>query len=253
MSPDDAWGFTPIDRAACRNKVESLRHDGVFAPPSLRGTVSLPGFLGGMEWGGVAYDESEGILVVNTNHLAMVATLIPRAQAQTTQAEIGPNKAFGPQTRTPYGVTREPLLSPFMIPCNQPPWGKLWGVDLRTGEVRWEVPFGTVKDLVGFPTPPRWGSPNLGGAVIAGGLAFIGATMDRTLRAFDVATGRQVWQTNLPASAQATPMTYRARPGGRQFIVIAAGGHYGLRSALGDHVIAYALPDHAAAASRSRQ
>jgi len=243
MTPDDAWGLTPIDRAACRAKVEALRHDGVYAPPSLRGTVALPGFIGGMEWGGVAYEENSGILVVNTNHLAMVATLIPRARVPSSEAEVGPTRTYGPQTRTPFGVTREPLLSPFMIPCNRPPWGTLAGVDLDSGEVRWEVPLGTVKDLLGIPTPPRWGSPNLGGPVITGGLAFIGATMDRTFRAFDVATGRTVWETDLPASAQATPMTYRARTGGRQFIVLAAGGHYGLKSALGDYVIAYALPD----------
>lgn len=242
LAPGDAWGLTPVDRELCRRKVEALRHDGMYAPPSLRGTVSLPGFLGGMEWGGVAYDEGEGILVVNMNHLAMVSTLIPRAKAPSSQAEIGPNRAYGPQELTPYGVTREPLLSPFMIPCTEPPWGTLAGVDLRTGEVRWEVPFGTARDLVGVPTPPRWGSPNLGGAVITGGLAFIGATMDSTFRAFDVATGRKVWEAALPASAQATPITYRARPGGRQFIVIAAGGHYGLRSKLGDSIVAWALP-----------
>jgi quinoprotein glucose dehydrogenase len=243
MTPDDAWGLTAIDRAACRRKVEGLRHDGVYAPPSVRGTVSLPGFLGGMEWGGVAYAEDQGILVVNTNHLAMVATLIPRAGMAATAVATGATKSLGPQERTPYGVTREPLLSPLKIPCNRPPWGTLAGVDMRTGDVRWEVPLGTMRDLLGVPTPPRWGSPNLGGPVVAGGLAFIGATMDRTFRAFDVATGRLVWETELPASAQATPMTYRTRPGGRQFVVIAAGGHYGLRSALGDYVIAYALPE----------
>jgi quinoprotein glucose dehydrogenase len=99
-----------------------------------------------------------------------------------------------------------------------------------------------ISDVTKVPSPDRWGSPNLGGPLITGGLVFIGATMDRRFRAFDLATGEVVWKTKLPASAQSSPMTYRVRPGGRQFVVINAGGHDGARSSLGDHVIAYALP-----------
>jgi quinoprotein glucose dehydrogenase len=113
---------------------------------------------------------------------------------------------------------------------------------MRSGEVVWEVPLGTMTDLIKVPSPGRWGSPNLGGPLIAGGLVFIGATMDRRFRAFDLATGDVVWSTTLPASAQSSPMTYRTRPGGRQFVVITAGGHDGMGSSLGDYIIAYALP-----------
>ncbi len=116
-------------------------------------------------------------------------------------------------------------------------------MDMRSGEVAWEVPLGTMTDVTKVPTPARWGSPNLGGPLITGGLVFIGATMDRRFRAFDLATGEVVWTTKLPASAQSSPMTYRAHPGGRQFVVITAGGHDGARSSLGDYVIAFALPN----------
>jgi quinoprotein glucose dehydrogenase len=118
----------------------------------------------------------------------------------------------------------------------------LHAVDASTGEVRWEVPLGTVQDLSYVPAPGRWGSVNLGGPIVTGGLVFIAAAMDHRLRAFDLATGALAWETRLPASAQATPLTYRAREGGRQFVAIAAGGHDGMRSRRGDYVIAYALP-----------
>jgi quinoprotein glucose dehydrogenase len=243
LGPEDAWGLTPFDRAACRRRIETHRSDGVFAPPSVRGTISYPGFIGGMEWGGVGYDPASGLLVTNTNRVAMVTTLIPPSEAGSGApgAEHG-RFSIAPQTGTPYAVKREALLSPLGIPCSRPPWGMLHAVDLRTGELAWEVPLGRLTDLTKVPTPTRWGSPNLGGPLVTGGVIFIGATMDRSLRAFALGTGELLWTERLPASAQASPLTYRARPGGRQFVVLAAGGHSGMGSSLGDHLIAYALP-----------
>lgn len=242
LDSEDAWGLTPIDRSACRKKIEGLRSDGVFTPPSLRGSIVYPGFLGGMEWGGVAFDPASGLLVTNTNRIATVATLIPARDVGTTGVDADAKAAVARQTPAPYGVRREVLLSPLGIPCNPPPWGMLHAVDTRTGEVRWETPLGTVQDVSIVPSPRQWGSANLGGPVITGGLAFIAATMDRRIRAFDLANGELAWEHALPASAQATPMTYRARPGGRQYLVIAAGGHHGMRSRRGDSVVAFALP-----------
>jgi quinoprotein glucose dehydrogenase len=243
IEPDDAWGLTPFDRAACRRSIERHRSDGVFAPPSLRGTVAYPGFIGGMEWGGVGYDAARGLLVTNTNRVAMVTTLIPRDEAGPDGFSAEQGKfAMAPQAGTPYAVKREALLSPLGIPCSRPPWGMLHAVDLSTGALVWEVPLGRLTDVTGVPTPMRWGSPNLGGPLVTGGLVFIGATMDRRLRAFDLSSGELLWTAKLPASAQSSPLTYRVRPGGRQLLVVAAGGHSAMGSSLGDHVIAYALP-----------
>ncbi|MGE0159777.1 MAG: pyrroloquinoline quinone-dependent dehydrogenase [Gemmatimonadales bacterium] len=246
LAPSDAWGLTPIDRAACRRLVASMRNDGMYTPPSTEGSVAYPGFIGGMEWGGVAYSPESGLLVTNTNRLAMATTLIPREVADALgPLPTGAKFSLTPQAGTPFAVRREPLLSPLGIPCTPPPWGMLHAVDLRSGRVAWEVPLGTIADITHVPTPARWGSPNLGGPLVTGDLVFIAATMDRRLRAFDLASGEVLWSTKLPASAQASPMTYRARPGGRQYVVIAAGGHDGIGSSLGDHVVAFALPSAA--------
>jgi quinoprotein glucose dehydrogenase len=243
LDASEAWVLTPVDRGACRRLIESLRSDGVYTPPSFRGSIASPGFVGGMEWGGVAFDPASGLLVTNTNRVPMVVTLIPRKEFDAAgPPEEGANYTVAPQSGTPYAVRREPLLSPFRIPCSPPPWGVLHAVDMSTGQVAWEVPFGRMNDFVKVPTPMRWGSPNMGGPLITGGLIFIAATMDRRLRAFELASGDVVWTTKLSASAQSAPMTYRARAGGRQYVVIAAGGHDGMRSSLGDEIVAYALP-----------
>jgi quinoprotein glucose dehydrogenase len=247
LDVEDGWGLTPWDRRACQERIRGLRSEGIYTPPSLRGSIAHPGFIGGMEWGGVGYDPGTGILVVNTNRLAMVSTLIPRATADAMPPPAkGAKFTIAPQRSTPYAAKREPLMSPLGIPCSPPPWGMLHAVDLQTGAVRWEVPLGTMTDLTKVPTPAAWGSPNLGGPLVAGGLIFIGASMDKRLRAFDLATGEILWTSDLPASLQSTPLTYRARPSGRQFLVVAAGGHDGMKSSLGDSVIAYALPLHSA-------
>jgi len=143
---------------------------------------------------------------------------------------------------TPYVVETIPLLSPFGLPCSPPPWGVLTGIDIDSGEIRWEVPLGTTRDLAPFPFWANIGVPNMGGpTVTASGLIFIAATMDNYLRAFDTTTGEELWKGRLPAGGQATPMTYRTRADGRQFVVIAAGGHGTLGTALGDSLVAFAL------------
>jgi quinoprotein glucose dehydrogenase len=252
LTPDDAWGLTPFDRSACRKRIEELRHDGVFTPPSLQGSVAMPGFLGGLQWGGAAWDASRQLLVVNAVHLATVATLIPRdneAEARAASRADGKSQVGG-QARTPYAVRRDVLLSPLGVPCNPPPWGTLAAIDMVSGEVRWEVPLGTMRDLVHIPTPRAWGSLNLGGPVVSGGLVFIGATMDRRIRAFEILSGRMVWEAEVPASIQSTPTFYENTSDGRQMLVVAAGGHSQFRTALGDYVIAYALPKPLAGETR---
>ena len=149
-----------------------------------------------------------------------------------------------PQEGTPDIVERAPLLSSWGMPCTPPPWSTLTSVDLETGEIAWQVPLGSLEELApAFGRFFEWGTPTQGGPIqTAGGVIFIAATMDRALRAFDSESGEVLWKTRLPASGHATPMTYRLRPDGRQFVVIAAGGHAPLGSPAGDSLIAYALP-----------
>lgn len=137
-------------------------------------------------------------------------------------------------------MRRETLLSPFGIPCVAPPWGSLVAVDMSTGDIRWSMPFGTTEGRAPFAF--NYGLPSVGAPIITGGgLVFIAAALDGRFRAFDVETGRQLWQTKLPAGGQATPMTYEA--GGKQYVVILVGGHRGAGTKHGDYVVAYALPD----------
>ena len=240
---DDAWGMTPADRDACREQMKNLRSEGVFTPPSLEGTIAVPGNVGGMNWSGMSYDPKRGLLITNTNRLAFLVKLIPRDEYNKMRSS-GNNRLkgeFGRQTGTPYAMYREPLRAPSGAPCNPPPWGALTAVDLATGAVRWEVPLGQIPQLAMVPESSKWGSFNLGGSIItAGGLVFIAAAMDNYLRAFDVETGRELWKAELPAGAQAMPMTYQGKDG-KQYIVICAGGHGKLGTKMGDSVIAFTL------------
>jgi len=249
MGPEDAWGFTPIDRWLCRRKIEKLRHGSIYTPPSLQGTVVMPSALGGANWGGGAWDPERNLLFVNTQHMASVLSLIPvRKQAdddlapmagEDTRMETG---AVFPQRGAPYQAGFEILLSPLGAPCTKPPWGRLSAVDLVEGTIRWQVALGTIEKLAPIPIPLRLGTPNLGGAIVtAGGLVFIGATIDNKFRAFDVDTGDMLWETKLPAGAQATPMTYQVD--GRQYVIICAAGHPILGGEPGDWFYAFALPD----------
>ena len=241
--PDDAWGLSPLDKRACARLVRTLRSEGIFTPPSQRGSVVSPGFLGGMNWGGVAVDATRDVAVVNTIRVAMIETLIPRADVATQARQIGRKGNVAPQAGAPFGSKREVLLSPIGIPCSPPPWGTLAAVDLNTGGILWQVPLGTMSDFVHVSAPPSWGSPSLGGPLVTStSLVFIAGAMDHDLRAFDMDTGRELWKAALPASAQASPMTYRVRPGGRQYLVIAAGGHHDMRTRLGDYLVAFTLP-----------
>jgi quinoprotein glucose dehydrogenase len=204
--------------------------------------------VGGINWGSLSVDPVRGTLVVNTQRIATTMRLIPRAEYEAMFGESGPPK-FGvePMAGSPYAFERKPLLSPLGVPCNPPPWGTLVGIDVATGDVRWEVPLGTTRDLAPWPI---WlflgnvGVPNLGGPITTGsGLTFIAATTDNYLRAFDTATGEELWRGRLPYSGHATPMTYRLRPDDRQFVVIAAGGHMLFGKPPGDALVAFALPD----------
>lgn len=243
LSANDAWGISDAERDACRERLARLRSDGIFTPPSVQGIVAIPGNLGGMNWSSGAFDPQRQLFVTNVNNLPMEVHLIPRDQylAREQAAEAGKFRGdVSPQHGTPYGMSRQAILSPQGVPCLSPPWGELVAVDLSKGTIRWHVPLGTSVKLEG-KTFAVAGTPNLGGPILtAGGLAFIGSSMDDSFRAFDVDTGQALWTVQLPAGGQATPMTYEED--GKQYVVISAGGHGKLGTTLGDSVVAFALP-----------
>jgi quinoprotein glucose dehydrogenase len=246
LTADNAWGLTPQDREACRATIRNLRSEGIFTPPSVQGTIAFPGNLGGMNWSSGAFEPARQMFVTNVNNLPMEVHLIPRDRYESTEraARQGEFRAeVSPQHGTPYGMSRHVLRAPSGLPCNPPPWGALVAVDLADGSLRWSVPLGTAEDVLPNPSSIPTGSPNLGGPIVtAGGLVFIAAAMDRYLRAFDIDTGLELWKGRLPASGQAMPMTYRLRPDGKQYVVIAAGGHGKLGTKLGDSLVAFVLP-----------
>ena len=235
LSVADAFGATDSTRAACRAKIVALRNEGIFTPPSQKGTIIWPGNIGGMNWSGVSVDERRGILVAPTNQLAFVVRLIPRDSLRSVAA-AAPSLEYGRQTGTPYAMSRTTLET-----CTRPPWGTMTALDLNTGTVKWRVPLGWFPQYAKVPGSSAWGSVNLGGAMLtASGLVFSAGTFDQHLRAMDIETGKELWNAALPAAAHALPMTYSI--GGRQYVVVAAGGHDRLRTAMGDYVLAYALP-----------
>jgi quinoprotein glucose dehydrogenase len=241
LTPEDAWGITEEDRRWCRERIESLRSEGIFTPPSLQGSVIYPGSIGGVAWGGVSVDPQRLIVIANTNRFPFTVTLIPRDR-YVAEKKAHPNADISPQLGTPYAMRRDVLRTHAGVLCNPPPWGVLSAVDLSSGRVRWQVPLGTIPRLAQVPGSSAWGSPNLGGSIVtAGGLVFIAAAMDQYLRAFDIETGKELWKGALPAGGQATPMTYQSSDG-KQYVVIAAGGHGRLGTTLGDYVVAFALP-----------
>jgi quinoprotein glucose dehydrogenase len=243
----DMWGATMFDQLVCRVMFHRLRYEGPFTPPSEQGTLVFPGNLGMFEWGGLAIDTDRSLAIANPIALPFVSRLIargpgnpiePTASGRGTGTETG----IQPQYGVPFGVTLNPFLSPLGLPCKQPAWGYVSAVDLGTNKVIWKKRIGTTRDSSPIPIPFKMGMPMLGGPVTtAGHVFFIGATADNYLRGFDTDTGEQLWQARLPAGGQATPMTYEA--GGKQYVVIAAGGHGSFGTKLGDYVVAYALPD----------
>jgi quinoprotein glucose dehydrogenase len=242
LRPEDAFGLTSWDRGRCREKLARLRNEGIFTPPSLRGSLVHPGYSGGVNWGSVGVDPRRRVAFFEASNIAFSVRLIPRADYEREKAEgAGLAGEFAPMRGTPYGMVREPVLGPFLLPCTPPPWGFLGAVSLDTGEILWKVPLGTVPDRIPFPLFEQ-GAPSLSGVLVtAGGLVFSGHTTDGYLRAHDAETGAELWRDRLPAAGAANPMTYTVA--GRQHVVIAAGGHGKLGTRRGDWVVAYALPE----------
>ncbi|HCJ28484.1 MAG TPA: membrane-bound PQQ-dependent dehydrogenase, glucose/quinate/shikimate family, partial [Pseudomonas sp.] len=205
------------------------------------------------DWGSGSLDPVRGIFIANDNNIPMYDRLIPREEANK-QGMVPVGQPGGttdsgggvPQAGSPYAISIKPWRNGFTgMPCTRPPFGGILAIDIETREVLWDVPLGTARGNgpFGIPShlPVTIGTPNNGGSVVtAGGLIFIAAATDSLIRAIDIDTGEVVWQAELPAGGQATPMTYEAD--GRQYLVITAGGHHFMETPIGDYVVAYSLP-----------
>ncbi|MBU1358017.1 MAG: glucose/quinate/shikimate family membrane-bound PQQ-dependent dehydrogenase [Gammaproteobacteria bacterium] len=247
LSGSQMWGATMFDQLACRIAFHRLRYQGRFTPPSEKGSLIYPGNFGVFNWGAIAVDPARQIAFTTPTYLAFVSTLIPRPDDSALMVQGGKppkgslpalNENFG----APFAVKLGPFVSPLGLPCQQPPWGYVAGVDLRTGQTAWKHRNGTVRDLAPVPLPFKMGVPNIGGPVMtAGGVAFLSGTLDDYVRGYDVTSGREIWRSRLPAGGQATPMTYTGADN-RQYVLVVAGGHGSTGTKPGDSVLAYALP-----------
>lgn len=256
LAEADMWGATPVDQLLCRIAFRRMRDDGLFTPPGERATIGWPAFDGVADWYGVTIDPERKLLFVNTTYMPFQLQMIPYREALDKGlflpwggwGEPYPQPPFknNPQHGTPFSIVVEPWLNLLGVPCTDPPWGRMQAIDLVSRKVVWQRPLGTTKNIgpgglrapFGLPT----GIFSMGGSVVTrSGVVFIGATTDQAFRALDARTGRTLWETELPAGGNATPLTYLGRDG-RQYVAIAAGGHGGLKSRNGDTVAAFALP-----------
>jgi quinoprotein glucose dehydrogenase len=256
LTERDMWGVTPIDQMACRIQFRKASYDGFYTPPTAdRYSIEYPGYNGGSDWGGIAVDPRRGIIIANYNDMPNHNILVPRAEADRlgwaprdeVRGDMGGAEGAGdPQQGTPYAINvNAGWRMPTGLLCKQPPYGGIRAIELATGKMLWDRPFGSARanGPFGIPShlPIEIGTPNNGGSVItAGGLVFIAAATDNLIRAIDIETGETVWKDVLPAGGQANPMVYEA--GGREYLVIMAGGHHFMETPEGDYVIAYALP-----------
>ncbi len=234
LAESDTWGITPWDHLWCRIEFKKLRYEGHFTPPSVAGSLQYPGNAGGFNWGSVALHEDLQLLVVNPLLMPNKVHLIPR--------EDVPEQHFQEQLGTPYAVSSRPFLSPVMAPCMRPPYGLLAVIDLQTQQLLWQQPVGDIEVGVNIPM----GLPQLSGTVVtSGGIIFHAATIDQTVRAVDLRTGEELWRQDLPATSEATPMSYRAPKSGKQRLIVQvpAGGMlaFGEPEPGGGYVIAYGL------------
>jgi len=245
VTVDDAWGLTPQDKENAQKRISKFINKGIYTPPSYEGTLVTPGNVGGINWSGMCYDHLSGSMITNINWLAAIIRMVPREKLDQVKIEDKDllRAEIGRQEGTPYVMTRDYLFkitADGFLMQTKPPWGTLLSINLETGQKKWEVPLGFMLDPNKYPEARQWGSLNLGGAIATGGgLVFVAGSRDNYFRAFNSKTGEVMWEYQLPAGGQATPMTYEAN--GKQYVVICAGGHGKFFTKLGDYVIAFAL------------
>jgi quinoprotein glucose dehydrogenase len=245
----DLWDRDPEHRAACRTWLAALRNEGLFTPPSRTGTLVFPGNAGGANWSGGSFDPRRGRLFVPVNRWPHVVTLKPVWRADSNFDNRGARPLRGYLRAlwflaTGRGTGLRYITHPLTgrvgfqrdgTPCLAPPWGELVAVDLAEGRIAWRAPAAAEP---GAPGRLAFGPP----LATAGGLVFHAGTRDPVLRAHDAASGEVLARFPLPAGLHAGPITYKTGPGAPQLLLVAPGGHVGIGSPLGDHLIAYRLP-----------
>jgi quinoprotein glucose dehydrogenase len=239
LTSGDVWGVNETNRKACQAVLKNMPGAPIFTPPSESGGLAVPGPYGGINWSGFAWDAKHQRLIVAVTNLPFKVQLIPADKyAAGGRGNFRGDPAA--QHGAPYALTRTAFIEG--TPCAPPPWGEVVSVDLANGKVAWRSPVGSMSEVFPGIEKSTPGSLMLGGPIVtAGGLVFIGATMDRRFHALSAETGQEIWSAELPASAHAQPITYEA--GGKQFVVIAAGGSAKIdEERLGDAMVAFALP-----------
>ncbi|RBW46478.1 membrane-bound PQQ-dependent dehydrogenase, glucose/quinate/shikimate family [Psychromonas sp. B3M02] len=240
LTESDMWGATPLDQLICRINFKQLRYEGRYTPPSEEGSIIFPGNFGVFNWGSIAIDPKRQQLFGMPLYLAFTSTLVPKEGADLSGSNTG-EQGVNSNEGADYAVDLKPFLSPLGIPCQQPPWGYVAGVNLNKGETAWKHKNGTIEDMTPLKLPIEMGVPGIGGPIITdSGIVFMAATVDNYLRAYNLANGDELWKARLPAGGQATPMTY-LNSKGEQMVVQVAGGHGSIGTKIGDYVMAYKL------------
>ncbi|CZU36068.1 TPA: pyrroloquinoline quinone-dependent dehydrogenase [Enterobacter hormaechei subsp. oharae] len=227
----------------CSRLWDNLTYEGMYTPPTTKGegTLTYPDSAGGVQWGGVAFDPQKQIAIVNTSHIVQYVKLYSREDYDNADKDSGNESGFAPQEGAPYGMRLLVASNWLGMPCWKPPFGEIVALDMHTGDVKWRRPIGASQQY-GFFMPESWGSPTIGGpAVTAGGVIFIGASMDAKVRAYSVESGEELWSDQAEAPAVANPSVYEYK--GRQYVAFVAGGNTILKDQVGDQVVVYALPE----------
>lgn len=236
------WLADLVSLGNCSRRMEDMRYEGLYTPPSVEGTIAYPGTAGGMQWGGATVDPESGLLYVNASRVVQEFRLIPREEYEgMNEGGSVAESGYYAQEGAPYGMYLSNVQNWAGMPCWKPPYGTMTAYDIAAGEKVWEVPFGGIQRY-GFYMPESWGTPTIGGPVVTGGgVIFIGASIDSRVRALDAETGEELWWDNVMAPAVANPAVYEHE--GRQWVVFAAGGNSILKPEVGDEIVAYALPE----------
>ncbi|MDO5705271.1 MAG: PQQ-binding-like beta-propeller repeat protein [Paracoccus sp. (in: a-proteobacteria)] len=224
----------------CSRDLERFEYQGIFTPPSEQGIFLFPATPGANNWGGVAIDPVAQRLYVNSSVLVQTLRLIPREEYPGSAQGDHDKEGWYPQLGAPYGIELLDWMNWAGLPCWDGPYGTFSSYDLRTGDLLYRVPFGQSQQW-GFFGPRSWGSPTLGGPVVtAGGVVFIGASMDARVRALDAATGGELWSDIVDAPSVANPAVFTHD--GVDYVVFVAGGNDIVKPQVADHVAAYRLP-----------